>query len=151
MALIENRKIARQRNDQVEEKRFRKEVRRMARKDRTVWMDRMIEDGSWEQIKKLRRPRKVQHGRLCDSQGKLVESDQWSNTMADYLASVQWRVRPPGLVDGAALGQELPVLLADFSSIEVKRVIEKLRKKKATGPMISWLSIGRISSKARQR
>ena len=134
MQLIDRRKIARSSNAHEEEKRLHKEIRRMARKDRTEWIDRMLANGSWEQIKKIRQPKKVQHGRLRDRRNELVESDKWSDTMAEYLESVQWQVRPPGLTDGPLLGTKLPVRLDDFGEEEVAVVVKKLAKMKAAGP-----------------
>jgi hypothetical protein len=63
-----------------------------------------------------------------------VESDQWADTMADYFETIQWRVRPAGLVDGPSLGPQLPVLLSRFTAAEVDIVIQRLKKKRASGP-----------------
>ena len=97
-------------------------------------MDSLLEEGNWQQIRALRKPRKLKCGRLKNSSGQLVESDQWADTMADYLEHVQWYVRPAGLVDGPALGADLPVNVTSFSDMEVKAAVDKLKKEKASGP-----------------
>ena len=112
----------------------RKEARKQARRDRTQWMDALLQTGDWQQIRNVRRPRKPKCGRLQDSNGQLVESDAWGDTMADHLETVQWYVRPPGSVEGPRLGNELPVCLGQFSTAEVKKVVDKLRHHRACGP-----------------
>ena len=50
MEVIELRKAARQTNDYAEEKRLHKLVRNMAKKDRTIWLNRLLEAGDWNQV-----------------------------------------------------------------------------------------------------
>ena len=65
--LISQRQAARACDDYVEEKLLHKAVRVSARKDRTVWADTLLEDGSWGAIKKIRKPRQIKQGRLRDA------------------------------------------------------------------------------------
>ena len=133
LTLIWQRGNARLSND-YEERRLHKEVRRSVRMDRTVWVEACLADGSWDALRKLRRPPSRKQGRLRDASGELVSSEFWADTMATYLEEVQWRVRPTGLVDGPMRGPTLPVRLQQFSDEEVEHAINTLRRNKASGP-----------------
>ena len=63
-----------------------------------------------------------------------MESSESPDTMADHLEHIQWHVRPAGAVDGPSLGEELPVNVNIFTEIEVKSVILKLKRERASGP-----------------
>ena len=54
--------------------------------------------------------------------------------MAQYLETVQWRVRPAKLTDSPPLGPPLPVSSDLFTVDEVCSVIRKLQSGKAPGP-----------------
>ena len=54
--------------------------------------------------------------------------------MAEYLEKVQWRVRPPGAVDGPMLGEPLPIRHEDFTDAEVAIIVNKCRQGKAPDP-----------------
>ena len=83
--LISRRRSARAANEYENEIRLHKEVRASAKKDRTKWLDRMLENGDWTQVRKLRNPRRARCCKLQDCDGKLVESDRWGETMAEYF------------------------------------------------------------------
>ncbi len=74
-----------------------------------MWLDKLLEDGAWQQIRNLRKPRSLHGGRLRNTHGEIVESSEWPDTMADNLEHIQWHVRPAGAVDGPSLGAELQV------------------------------------------
>ena len=67
-------------------------------------------------------------------EGELVEQEFWSETMAQYLEKVQWRVRPAGLVDGPPLGNDLPVDIGAISEGEVTHAVMRLKRGRAAGP-----------------
>ena len=134
MRLIDKRADARGRNDPEEERRLHKEIRLWAKRDRTVWMEKMLADGSWHQLKKIRKPKVPKRSKLRDPSGELVESMQWADTMANYLEDIQWRIRPCGVIEGPSFGQPLPVNDGDILQDEVRTTIKKLRRRKATGP-----------------
>jgi hypothetical protein len=134
LELINQRRHARAQNELECERRLHKEVRKSAKQDRTAWLDQMLQDGSWLQVRKLRKPRRANCCKLRGRDGQLVESDRWADTMADHLEEVQWHVRTAGLVDGPPLGAELPVVLGKFTEQEVSIELQKLKKKRATGP-----------------
>ena len=68
------------------------------KKDRELWLQSLAESGSWADIKKLRKPPRPAQGRLEDIRGKLIESDQRAEAMAEYLEKIQWRVRPDAII-----------------------------------------------------
>ena len=96
--------------------------------DRGQWLDTLLKDGDWRQIRALRKPKRPTCGRLRNANGQLVESDEWAETMADHLERVQWHVRPACLVDGPALGPELQVELGSFTETEAGATVAQLKK-----------------------
>ena len=85
-------------------------------------------------LKKLRRPRRPQQGRLQNSAGVLVDSDARADTLSSYLQDVQWAVRPCNLIEGRApLWDELVVECGPITSEEIKIVITKFKYRKAGG------------------
>jgi len=132
--LIELRLKARAENDYRNEQLLHKEVRKAAKLDRTRWLNSLLDTGDWRQVRNLRKPRRARCGRLRDSQGELVESDVWAETMATHLERVQWRVRTAGLVDGPPIGEDLPVNTNEFTEAEVAAGVAKLRRNRASGP-----------------
>ena len=134
MMLIKQRAAARLENDEAEVKRLHRLVRDSVKADRSAWIENSLASGSLSAIRKLRRPRTAQQGRLRDTSGNLVGSDERADTMSIYLESVQWQVRPAGLVDGPNLGDVLPIRHDEFTEQEVKRIVRKLRNNRAAGP-----------------
>ena len=63
-----------------------------------------------------------------------MESSEWTDTMAHHLESVQWKARQAGSVHGPPLGPTLDVNLSNFSTLEVAKAVNKLKKKRAHGP-----------------
>jgi hypothetical protein len=97
-------------------------------------MDRMLEEGDWNQIRNLRNPKRLKCHRLKNAEGQFVESDEWADTMAAHLETIQWRVRPMGRVDGPALGAELPINVQEFTEKEIRVAVNKLKRRRASGP-----------------
>ena len=84
MAMIDQRSFARAAGNLEEERRLHKLIRCQAKKDRTDWFENMLATGEWEEIKRLRRPRKAKQGRLRNARGELVENIDRAETMADH-------------------------------------------------------------------
>ena len=102
--------------------------------DRAEWLTELAQTGSWDGVRRLRKRPRLAQGRLKDSSGQLVSSEHRADTMAAYLETVQWAVRPAqDLPDRPPLGPELPVPLGDFLESEVKSVVRKLIDNKACG------------------
>ena len=133
LSLIALRHAARIAGDREEERLLNKAVHRSARSDRATWLDNLVQEGTWEGVRKLKQPKKVQQGRLRSEEGEVVASECRAEAMASYLEKVQWCVRLAQAVDSPALGEELPVRLDSFSTEEVRRGIWKLRSQRAAG------------------
>ena len=61
----------------------------MAKLDRTKFVDEMLADGSWEQVRKFRKAIRPKQGRLKNTQEELVDSDCWAHTMAKHFEELQ--------------------------------------------------------------
>ena len=132
-------------NDFVEEQRLHSLVKKSAKRDRSQWLNSCLDQGDWQQIRKLRSSRKAKCRRLRNCDGDIVESDCWADAMAEHLERIQWHVRPLGAVEGHSLTPDLPVSMLQFSSEEVLTTVQKLRKRKASGtddiPAEFWQAI----------
>ena len=93
--LISSRNEARRQEDRPLEVELNKKIRKSLLIDRADWLDAAISTGSWGEIKRFKKLRKVQVGcrRLNNQDGKLVESSEKAETFAEHLEKVQWRVR----------------------------------------------------------
>ena len=121
-------------DDAAEERRSHKECRKSVKLDKERWLEALLGDGDWQQIRKLRQPKRATAGKLRDSSGKLVESDQRANTMAIHLETVQWKMRQCDLVEGDPLGENLPVQQDMFKESEVRAAAMSLKRSRASGP-----------------
>lgn len=91
--------------------------------------------GSWDVVRKLRKPPKACQVRLTNAIGVLVNSNERADTLALYMQDVQWSVRPCNLIEGRSpLWGELSVECGVIISDEIKKVVTKLKYKKACGP-----------------
>ena len=79
------------------------------------------------------RPKRPQQGRLKDGFADAVTSELRASTMVQYLAKVQWCVRPAQVVDSPVVGGKLPVELGGFSVEAVRKVFRKRKCEKASG------------------
>jgi hypothetical protein len=134
LELIARRKDARLCANRELERALHKAVKRSAKADRGAWLNDIVANGTWQGVKTLKCPRRVRHGRLRDGHGELVCSESRAETMATYLETVQWRVRPAQATDADPLGPELPVSLDPFTTEEVRNIVRKMRSGKAVGP-----------------
>ena len=94
LELIDKRNESRINGCQEEEIKIQKEIRNSVKHDRCDYLDTLAGGGTWSDLKKLRQGPSRMKGRLRNLEGVVVESDQKAETLADYFAKVQWRVRP---------------------------------------------------------
>ena len=71
--------------NEIEEKRLNQEIKRSAKRDRTQWLEKLAESGSWESVKHLRRPKKNAQGRLMDMNGNYVFSHERDDSYLNIL------------------------------------------------------------------
>ena len=135
LQLIELRNQARLGHQSARESVLNRNIRLSAKADRREWLNDMLRGGSWAGIRKLCRATPRQQGRLKNSLGEIVQSDERAQTMAEYLENVQW-MAPPASRErphGPQLGPTLPVKVEDFTMEELTRVLQKLKGEKAPG------------------
>eukprot|EP00959_Pyramimonas_sp_CCMP1952_P442841 9270417-Pyramimonas_sp.AAC.1 len=136
--LIDERNTARQRGMAISttpERQLNRMIRQSAKADKNRWLTEGIESNGWDMIKSLRKGRAHKCGRLRDADGRLVDSSERADTMADYLEQVQWRPPPGGshFADFNAEGGHLPIELGPITAEEVKRAVKHLRIQRAAG------------------
>ena len=132
--LLDLRVVARTTNNFEEEIRLHKLVRQSAKKDRNNWLTELAGSGSWGALRRLRKEITHNQGRLKDAKGDFVSSEDRAQTFADYLESVQWRVRPANVTEEPIYPDELPVALGPVTQKELQTAVKALRKNKAAGP-----------------
>ena len=133
--MIESRNSLRIRGDHAAEKEMNQNIRRSARTDRKAWLLDNLRTGTWDSIRRLRSGFQPKRGRMQDSAGAAVSTEQRANTLASYYATTQWQVRFAELVpiQTGQLGPHLPVALTPFRQEELCKVLRKLNKGKAGG------------------
>lgn len=134
LILIQDRMRARREGSLSEEKSINKLVKKSVRADKAAWFDDALATGSWEAIKRYRKPTAHNQGRLQNSAGHLVPSDMRASVMATHLENVQWQQKPMADTSGPSIGDVLNVNLDRFTEKEVVRELRKLRNRKACGP-----------------
>jgi hypothetical protein len=103
--------------------------------DRSDWLNDLVSTGGWDAIRRLRKGFVKHQGRLRNTSGNLVSSEERSDTLGKYLQDVQWAVRPTSLLPPKpTLFERLPVNLDDITHDEVMHAGAKLRRKRAAGP-----------------
>ena len=132
LELIEKRQHARIEKDWPTERRLTQQIKRQARKDRAVWTNDLLTDGSWSALKAFRRPLRVDSRKLRDENGELVESSERADTFATHLEHVQFVERPLApMQTRQVIGTEIQTCGGDICAQEVKTAISQLKKKRA--------------------
>ena len=136
LALLDKRREARLQNNWDCERMLRKQVRQSAARDRARWLQALTSNGDWDAMKMIRKGRRAQQGRLRDTGGRIVSSEERAETLAEHLEKVQWEVRPTSLTPGSddILREPLPVSLEPFAHPELRKAIRKMRNGKAAKP-----------------
>ena len=131
---IDKHRQARSQGDCPQEKLPKKLVRKSAKRDRADWLKNVAAQGDWAALKLLRKGAKKQQGRLYNTHGDLVSSEDRADTFAEHLATVQWRVRPVTLIPGDAPAIAAPLKFNDgaFSEQELEKVIAKMKGGRTT-------------------
>ena len=131
---IDRRTAARHEHDKNAEAYLQRLIKASVKQDRTSWLIDLLRTGSWQEIRKLRKPVSHKQGRLKDEHGSLVSSEHRSDTMAKHFETVQWAVRPAAvIVDRPALFEELNMNTLSIQCEEVRQIMRKLHKRKAPG------------------
>ena len=133
LQLIEKRTRAHIDQDWRSEKKFRKEVHKSARADKSDWLENLVKVGDWKAVKRLRKGRRIQQCRLKNATGVTVLSSERPETLADHLERIQWKVRPVTELpeQRQPLRDPLPIKDGSFEHVELRKAINKLRSGKA--------------------
>ena len=85
LKLIDLRDEARGCHDYATEVFYNKKIRRSSVLDRASWLNRLINDGSWDQLKRLRSKPFKSIGRLRNMNGDVVASNEKAHALADHF------------------------------------------------------------------
>ena len=109
-------------------------VKASVKQDRRVWLDTLLANGDWGEVRKLRKGFKPNQGRLRNLEGEQVRSEQRAETLAEYLEKIQWAVRPiEPLQHTDHLGPDLAVDDGQISEAEVAAAGRLLNQRRASG------------------
>ena len=82
----------------------------------------------------LRKPKTPQQGRLKNSDGNFVFSNERADTLGIHLQNIQWAVRPATLISRTSLIHDVLDVDCDIiKNEEVKSAVDKLAKNKSAG------------------
>ena len=68
---------------------LKKAVKDAAKEDRRIWLNKLIENGDWDSLKFLRKPRQADKGRLKNIHSRVVAHHEKAETLAQYFSRIQ--------------------------------------------------------------
>ena len=89
LRLIDERNEARLAKNFTREEFTNKLIKLQARVDRREFLLRMLDDGNWDEIKKLRKGMRFKSGRIRNLDGELVDRSEKAETLAQYFMKIQ--------------------------------------------------------------
>ena len=136
MGLIETRNKCRIDNDYEGEMKLNTEIRKSAKYDRSTWINKQIENGTWQELKRFRKGTTRKHVGVRNLNGVIGSVAERAETLAEYFEKVQWQNRFPELVPSKVelLRHVLPISITKIENWEVKVALGKLKLGKAAGP-----------------
>ena len=115
-------------------KQINKLIKYSVKIDRSLWLNDLISNASWTEIRKLRKPPKNAQGRVLNIHGDHVFTNEGAETLAEYYEKMQWHIRPEAHVEiRDKIFDTLPVILDAISLNEIKDAISHLKMKKSPG------------------
>ena len=116
-------------------------------------MDDALANGSWDEVRKLRRGRKTQQGGLKHPQVTVTDIEQRAKIFASYCESTPWAERPcPGHAYVDPIGGELAVNLGPITYKQIASAANKLKYDRACGtdgiPAECWRAVRNHESQA---
>ena len=135
LALIDRRNNARISGNHALESDYNRQIKSSAKHDRKIWLEDLLQNGTWEFLRHLKKNGPVRQGRLRDLDGKLVDSQHRSETLAEYLEKVQWVVKFADCQpdESVIYDNTLPILMTNFSHKELAIVVARLKANRAAG------------------
>ena len=134
LELVGLKRQARSDGDWPLEKSLKTQIQKAAKRDRADWSQELAAKGDWAALRRLRKGRKPQQGRLYNTDNVPVSSEQRAETFSQHLASVQWRVRPVTLIPDClpAISTNVELCEEPFSHEELRKAIARMSSGKAT-------------------
>jgi hypothetical protein len=119
---IEARNEARKSGHRDLEMQLNKEIKKLAKDDRSCWLNGLLSTGSWGELKQLKKKSRI----------NLTCSFERSETFAEHLEQVQWAVRPlADACESCHLGPELETATLEISAAELETAIKHLKNNRA--------------------
>ena len=85
--------------------------------------------GDWSRVKKPRKQKPPNQGRLKDQHGQLVSCEDRSETLAKHLETVQWAVRPTSVAEARPSSDKLLVNIGPVSEDEIVLAATKIEER----------------------
>ncbi len=128
-------------------------IKKNVKNDRSHWLDDAHTNGSWDEVRKQRRGKRIQHGGLKNSHGIVAGVEQRAETVASYFESTQWAERPcPGYAYVDPISEEVAVNLGPGTYDEVVCASHRLKYDNACGtdgiPAECWRALLNRKSQA---
>ena len=134
LSLLESRNAARRGHRFNDEQALAKEIKKSVAGDRSKWLDDLVATGEWAQIRKLHKGFAPHQGRLKNTAGRTVSSEQRAETLASYLQDVQWAVRPScAHPSREPMHDDLRINVGDITEDEITHAGSKLKWNRACG------------------
>lgn len=140
LAFINQRNEAKAQHNEAEKRRLGGDIKKSVKADRAAWLDEVIKEKRWEEIRKLRRGKlrrgpSRRYGRLRDETGAMVDSNDRAECMARHLEQVQWATREVTTTARRdAIGDPMPVDQKPFTLPELRKAVNALRAGRAADP-----------------
>ena len=129
-----------------------KKVRASVQQVKTQWFSRLLQDGDWAQIRKLRKKCPRARVALRNNVGDPTSSECRVSTLADYFESVLWAVRPIVSCHHDRKLNDIHVDCNPISFRELMSGIDQLKNGKQPGsddvPSECWKAISSPGSNA---
>ena len=142
--LLEERGQARASRNPHLEKQLHGQVKQSVKIDRSQWFDDFLKTGDWNDIRRLRRGHRPRSGRLKNTDGNVVESDQRAETLATCFETVQWAPRATTEPPQPTCVDPLLASNTSISEAEVVESVKSLKRRKAAGADGTFPNFGRL-------
>ena len=113
-----------------------RQIRRQAKIDRHNWLNDMLENGSWQALKKYQKQleKSTRSIQLRDKHGAILAMKDQAESMSEFFETMQWYVRPACIIEQRpAIFQQLDISNRRITSEELRKIICVQKNNKACG------------------